>query len=288
MRQGELIFIDHLNAKGINQNPEGIAHTAVGFLEENLPEADVCLFRHIYKPDCYSIETSSPNAEKYLNQLIKTSKRSFKKHQMIYEIKDLLIFPLSDDHGKVQYIFLIAPANKVNRQKLGLICDDIQKIFCLATVQIRQYSKSSNEKMAQIISQIAHDLNSLATQIPSGNEKDSLSVAKKNYAVNLSREIMFYIRELETVRTFVSVRDLLDGIVAGISLPENVRLQTEYDDDVGYIQVDVELMDQAFSALLQNAIFASSIDGGQVTIMVMELLGRRLLLTRMIISTLLT
>jgi anti-sigma regulatory factor (Ser/Thr protein kinase) len=270
MRRRELIFIDHLDANGNNQNPERIVQNAVLFLEKNFPEVNICLFRHNYTPNCYFVETSSPNAEKYLNQLIKINKKSFKKNQLIYEIDNLLIFPLTDDGGKVKYVFVLVPENKVNREMLDMICDDIRKIFYLATIQIRQCSNSLNEKMAHLVSQIAHDFNSLVVQIPADAIDNNLLEIKKNYAMDLSREIMFYIRELETVRSVVSVKELLAGIVAGISFPDNVRLELKHNDEIGYIQVDVELMEMAISAILENAIFASGIDGGEIRITVQK------------------
>ena len=250
MQRSEFKFIDHLVANGINQNPERIVQSAVGFLENNFPELKICLLRHNYTPNSYLIETSMPNAEKYLNQLIRVNKKSFKKKQLIYEIDNLLIFPLSDDGGKVKYVFLLVPANKVNREKLDLICEDIRKIFYLASVQITQCSISLNDKMTHMVSQIAHDFNSLVVQIPSDTIDNHLLDIKKKYALRLSREIMFYIRELETIRSVVSVKELLSGIIAGVSIPENVRLEIKYNDEIGYIQVDVELIEQAIFAIL--------------------------------------
>jgi hypothetical protein len=271
MQRRELIFIDHLVADGIYQNPEKIVQSAVVFLENNFPELKICLLRHNYTPNSYLIETSTPNTEKYLNQLIKINKKSFKKKQLIYEIDNQLIFPLSDDGGKVKYVFLLIPANKVNKENLDLICEDIRKIFYLTSVQITQCSISLNDKMAHLVSQIAHDFNSLVVQIPSDTIDNNLLDIKKNYALRLSREIMFYIRELETVRSVVSVKELLTGIVAGISFPENVRLELKHNDEISYIQVDVELMEQAISAILENAIYASGLDGGEIRITVQKI-----------------
>ncbi len=268
MQRRELKFIDHLAANGNNQNPERIVGSAVVFLENNFPELKICLLRHNYTPNCYLIEIPTPNAEKYLNQLIKVNRKSFKKNQLIYETDNLLIFPLSDDGGKVKYVFLLESANKVNRKNLDMICEDIRKIFYLATVQRTQGSISLNDKMTHLVSQIAHDFNSLVAQIPSDAIDNDLIDIKKNYAMNLSREIMFFIRELETVRSVVSVKELLAGIVAGISFPDNVRLELKYNDEIGYIQVDVELMEQAITAILENAIFASGLEGGEIMITV--------------------
>jgi signal transduction histidine kinase len=268
MQRHELIFLDHLAANGSNQNPDRIVQSAVVFLENIFPELKVCLLRHNYSPNCYLIETPTANAEIFLNQLIKTNKKPFEKNQLIYETDEMLIFPLSDDGGKVKYVFLLEPAKKANRNNLDMICEDIRKIFYLATVQIRQCSISLNDKLAHLVSQIAHDFNSLVVQIPSDSIGNNLLDTKKNYAMNLSREIMFYIRELETVRSVVSLKELLAGIIAGISFPDNVRLELKYNDEIGYIQVDVELMEQAITAILTNAIFASGLEGGEIKITV--------------------
>ena len=71
-------------------------------------------------------------------------------------------------------------------------------------------------------------------------------------------------RELSINKSCVPIRDLFSGITSVISLPENVDFNLKLINKFDSLTVDVELIDRALSAIIMNAVIATSIEGGEV------------------------
>jgi signal transduction histidine kinase len=254
-----LSFVNSDSGKSKNFNDLLVEFLVLGF-----PNDEYCVLRHIYAPDCYQALSEQEKDLRYIQILNSANNWLVSDKEEFLKLNDLLIFPLSNHENQVNLliIFRTLPDNMMN--DLSLVLKEIKEVFSFISSQIDAYSESINMRMANLVSQISHDINSLMALIPGEFTKDEALSARIKYSEILSREIMYYLREIVVEKSKVPIKDLLSGITSGIQIPKNVKLSTEFIDTVDFLTVDVDLIDRALSAIIDNAVFVTHIEGGDV------------------------
>lgn len=173
----------------------------------------------------------------------------------ISDLENHAIYALINHLNNPDYLFYFGPG-------IELIHTNIKNEFHLfsnfyyglfACCMNRQ--TENHNKYANLISHVTHDMNSLLNLIDRTDIKDPLE-NKIAYIERLLPQLLLFIREMELVRVRVNVDDLLSGIVE--AHPDSDRIYLANFDGDFTISCDIELINQAFSAILDNAIKASS------------------------------
>jgi signal transduction histidine kinase len=120
---------------------------------------------------------------------------------------------------------------------------------------------------ANLISQMSHDVNSMISLIKSNVPEIEKSVTDKmNYTEQMTKDILQYVREIETLDSEVEIVELMDSIIETIPVPKNIELSKKYKVDSNSIKVDVELINRALVEIIKNSITAIEHETGKITI----------------------
>jgi signal transduction histidine kinase len=234
----------------------------VNFIERTYPEIRSDILKFVYAPDCYHKFSDSKSKTNYIDILNSTTTEEFSESGGFLTLENLHISSLSDHNNLVRFLIVLenCPENLI--EEISEVFKEIQEIFSFVSIQADANSASNTIKTANLVSRISHDINSLIALIPKDFTKDEALTTRINYSEILSREIMYYLRELTVEKSKVPVEDLFSGIISGIEFPSNVSFSKKYNDTFEKIAVDVELMDRALTAIFDNAVFATQIEGG--------------------------
>jgi hypothetical protein len=161
------------------------------------------------------------------------------------------IFSLKNDQNRPDFLFYFG-------QDILKTHDQIKDEFDICNAYYRvisncfyQGQKDNHDKCADLISHIAHDVNSLLTLIDKSLINDQLA-AKAVYLEQLMPQMLLLIRDMELIYVTVDVDDLLAGIID--AHPNSSQINLKSFDGNYNISCDIELMNQAFSAVFDNAI----------------------------------
>ena len=232
--------------------------------EQYYPEIKTYVLDFKYAVDCYQASVEQEGLKKCINRLNAASPEDFSKAGEFLQLDNLLIASLTDYKDRVKILIVFEPPSNDYRDDIETIVGEIKDIYRIVTHYLESHTEAINLKTVQLVSQIFHDINSLISLIPEVNTKDEGLSARIDYSENLARDIMYYLREISAKKSKVPLEDLLSGIISGIEFPSNVKFVVEYKNKIELIDVDVELMDKAISAIVGNAIFATQIEGGSI------------------------
>jgi signal transduction histidine kinase len=243
-------------------------HILYDYFLKKYPEdkIDILMFR--YAPECYQVLSGSGPHSNFGQVLNSADRQGFSKVGEFFSYKNLLISPVTDNKDLVKYVLVTEAHSDDVLDRLSNDIKEVNKVYKVVSWQTERDRVAVGLKTANMVSRISHDINSLIALIPKEITKDEALSARINYSEILSREIMYYLRDMVVEKSIVPVEDLLTGIISGIEFPSNVGFTKSYNDNPGSISVDVELMDRAFSAIIDNAITATEIEGGTIEMMV--------------------
>ena len=261
-------FTDWVDVQSeINPNTE-FGHILYNYFLKKYPESKIDILKFKYAPVCYQKLSGSGSHSDYDQILNSEDREGISTVGEFFRYKNLYVSPVTDHNDRVKYVVVTEPQTDDVFERLT---DDIKEVNRIYKVVVWQTEKDLMEaglKTANMVSRISHDINSLIALIPKEITKDEALSARINYSEILSREIMYYLRDTVVEKSLVPVEDLLSGIISGIEFPSNVSFTKSYNDNPDSISVDVELMDQALSAVIKNSITATEIDGGNIEMMV--------------------
>jgi len=137
-------------------------------------------------------------------------------------------------------------------------------IFGLVLDQIQSSRKNDTELTANVISQISHDLNALINLKGETPDERYKQEQKKISLGKALPRLLFYLRPIEQSLTNLSVEQLFNAIIDKYT--HKSRLQYELSGNLNSFDIfcDVELIDMAITELLDNAVYASQIQGGEI------------------------
>jgi signal transduction histidine kinase len=257
-------FINFISSYSSLEKKYRFGHILIAFFKERYSEITSEIVKFIYAPDCYQAYFKHEQAEHYLDILNSVTREEFSEKGEFLKVENLLIGPLSDHKNQVKYLILLESCPEDRFNAISYTVGEIKEIYRLLTSQVEAKAVSKNLKTAHLVSQIAHDINSLTALIPDEITKDDVINARIKYSEKMSREIMYYLREMKIEKSKVSFKDLLSGIISGLEFPPEVSFSEHYNDVFDSVTVDVELIDRALTDVFDNAIIATQIEGGDI------------------------
>jgi hypothetical protein len=263
-----LPLLKYLNQRYYDDTFSHLPECFAEFIRERFPNADVQIIKHIFAPDCYRIEDTSTNNNAIPKVLLNLKRMDVKQDASLLNLDGFYLLPIKDYNEKVSYLYIIKPNAAIDFKQLTKVGDDIQTVYRFSLLQKKMQSLIEKNEAIQIVSRLAHDMNSLVSHFPGDMVEQTGIREKLVYTDKLSRDIMFFLRELDVMKIKVSVRDLLSGIIEGIKCPQNVDITLSISKEVDFISADVELIEYSLLAVLDNAAFASQIEGGEITVTV--------------------
>jgi len=261
-------FLAYLDKNSPINDSNQFAHKIFGFLELKYPDLEFSIFQHLYAPESFISEAAKESDAKYLKLLNNRNHRQLTEYGEFLKSNGLLLFPLTDHTNQVKYVIVLEVCPNDIIDDLSVVVREIKAVFRFVSAQIENTARSIDLRMANLVSRISHDLNSLIALIPNEVAKEETLNARIKYSEILSREIMFYLREMSVDKSHVPIIDLFTGITSVISMPEKVTFNLKFIEKFDSLTVDVELIDRAISEIIMNAVIAASIEGGEVEMIV--------------------
>ncbi len=235
-----------------------------GLFEQYYPQSKAFVIDFKHAVDCYQATIEKEGIEECISRLNAASPEDFSEEGEFLQLENLLIAALTDYKDQVKILIVFESLSNDDIEDIRAVVAEMKDIYKFATRYIQSHVEKINSEMIQLISRISHDINSLISLIPEESTKDEGLSARITYLENLARDIMYYLREITAKKSTVPLKDLLSGIISGIKFPSNVSFEIQYKNETERIDVDVELMDKAISAIVGNAIFATQIEGGGI------------------------
>ncbi|NOX89452.1 MAG: HAMP domain-containing histidine kinase [Calditrichaeota bacterium] len=120
---------------------------------------------------------------------------------------------------------------------------------------------------ANQISQLLHDVESLINMFQKPDLDAAVLKERLEYQKRTNNNLLFYVRELETIKASVGLKELINACLQKRNISVS-RFSVVYDNikEDEKIEVDVELFDQAFGEILQNAIEATDGDPDKISL----------------------
>lgn len=234
-----------------SESPDGLVNNIAKYYKGILPENSYIVVSPSVEIDPFQIIHVYGDEKKILNLFT----AEIKTLTQISDLENHSIYALINHLNSPDYLFYFGPG-------IEQIHTNIKNEFYLFSSFYYGFSAccmyrqtENHNKYANLISHVTHDMNALLNLIDRTDIKGPLE-NKITYIERLLPQLLLFIREMELVRVRVNVDDLLSGIVE--AHPESDRIYLANFDGDFTISCDIELINQAFSAILDNAIKASS------------------------------
>jgi signal transduction histidine kinase len=257
-------ILDFVKSSSFSTKKQDFGRILISFFDEVHPELKSHVLRFSYAPECYKTLSENEGDRNCIKILNSSIPADFSIDKIFLKLNEFLIYPLFDYKNQLQILIIFESPLKDNIDALVHLVQDITAVYKYVTKQEDESISSVYLKAANLVSRLSHDINSLIALIPQENTKEDALNARINYSEKLSREIMYYLREMSVEKSEVPIEDLLSGIISGIDFPSNVVFSKNILKEIGLIDLDVELMDRAVTAIVDNAIFATHIEGGSI------------------------
>ena len=143
--------------------------------------------------------------------------------------------------------------------------------IALAIEQLERTEKYyQNEKMAEIgafASQLAHDFRSFLSVIQLAPESTPFLKNMARQTGAMIQDLLTFVRPDELSFMPTDFNSLLDNSLEMINVPEEIKVEKQYDPDLPSITADFNQMNRVFTNLLNNAVRAVMVKkGGRIKI----------------------
>ena len=234
-----------------SESPDGLVNNIAKYYKGILSENSFIIVSPGVGIDPFQIFLIYGDEKKILNLFT----AEIKTLTQISDLENRSIYAINNHKNKPDYLFYFGPGiEQIHTNFKNEVY--LFSSFYNGLSACSMYRQTENQiKYANLISHVTHDMNSLLSLI---DKTDIISPLenKIEYIERLLPQLLLFIREMELVRVRVNVDDLLSGIVE--AHPDYDRIYLANFDGDFTISCDIELINQAFSAILDNAIKASS------------------------------
>jgi signal transduction histidine kinase len=244
------------------QQPLDLILTTDKFIRKKFPETLFTVFSHYYLPNSIEIILPTKHGMQIYKEITTIKKKIKCKLDGFIAIKKLNIFPLFENSKKIRYLYAFSKIQENRKKELYDFLKWIQILFYLITNQLTKNNQIQSEKFANLVSQITHDFNSLLKLLVIEKISDNRI---KQYELMI-RELLFYARDPELVLTPVNCGELIHSILANLNIRKEMNVNLDLSKEINVITVDVELINKALSAIIDNALRAVSAKNGSITI----------------------
>lgn len=248
------------------------------YLQQEFPDLSFALVQHVYSPWPYRISTPGVFAEQALQMLtgLDLKNNACGREQSFYEIKDYYIFPLKDHQQHVVYILLAARSDAAARQVLIRLTGQAQNIFKCLSHTAHLSALAAHRQCGAYISNITHDFNSMIALISILNVQNDSVQQKLIYGKRLTRDFLFYLSENELSRISLTVHDMLTAVLLNFDTPIEIKDNCPAAREPMRLSVDLELINRALLAILENAVYHAGLVRGKTQINFSRLNNRSL------------
>jgi len=248
--------------------PGNLMSFFIGYLQEYFPVHSYALIHHEYSPWPYKIITPGDLAEKAVSLLSMHPGKigPLLQHDSFIQIQDLHFYTMTDHRQIINWIIACSFTREKERSLLITFCRYIQDLAVCLSQNSTRVTEKIQAKHIEYISNFSHDFNSLIAVVSALNLENDPLHKKLHYGKKLSRELLFYLRELELSRTRVKVNELIEAILKNYSADCEIRSTIKPGNDFLKLSVDVELIDKAIQAVLENAVYGAQLVNGKVII----------------------
>jgi signal transduction histidine kinase len=253
-------FLLYINAEEPD-HPEKITILFLSYCTKNFPEMNLSLYRHEYKPEFQTLLSGKNSLPKELNKNLKKLDRGS------YQIENKILVPIPDHRDLVRFIVLINTAQTDFDEELFILLRAFSNYMKSLYSQIARTSSDQILHHANLISQVTHDFTSFLNQV----DRQSLTLARKSYAENMLKQLLFYIRDFDLEFCSVPLSEYIEGVVSEIKQPSAGRISVRGADTIATISIDVELFSKALLNIIDNAIDASPDNIGTITLEIFRL-----------------
>ncbi len=237
------VLLQQLNGS----NPRELILSYFDFLQHFFPDMHVGLYEYSPSPD-------NPILIAGDNIILKFKAGEDNLHQFL--------FPLLDKNSG--YMIILNSTDRTKNQIVADYHDFFLQLFKLLLIQIESSREHLTEFWARLISQLTHDVN--AYIYPDGNDSDpAIKIEQKKESLrNAIPRLLILIRPLQLSEIKISSGSLITAVID--KYPQKALISYDRNDLLHnfHIRCDPELIDMAITELLDNAVFASQLQGGSV------------------------
>jgi signal transduction histidine kinase len=269
-------FFTFLKDNNLKLGDRDILSLILQYFKLHLNEVSITMLEHCYEPECYRCPSASEEEFQFRNEILNLFEKKISAEKRLFEINAYYLFPLTDEKEEVHLLFKFYPSSAIEFKYLSKLCTEAESVWRLAEAVKSKTSDALEQEVIHLADRLTHDLNALASMsLPAAEGDDSLR-DRIAYSHRLSRSIMLYLRDLKMHPARVSVKELIGDIVEELGSDTKHNIELNFIGDFGFIQVDVEHIAHALSAIIENAITASMIAGGQISIFVRRIRNKSL------------
>lgn len=252
-------YLTHIKNAG---DIDSLAQLSGQFLNEQLSLTDFVIIKHLIHPDPYHIIFSKYDSfqiDQWQDDFLKFS-GSIKPYTDICFNKNYYYF-FDALYSKQDSVFLLCK-DKLPDEALQLLklWDQLNSLIIYTR---RQAENKVMKAQANLLSQLMHDLGAIIS-LSEKIEKNEELQKRTAYQRQVNKNLLFFIRDIELLKSTVSIRQLISASLSLINLDNKISLMIT--DKMTDITVDVELFSKAFIEIVQNAIKAVQNDLSKIEI----------------------
>lgn len=246
------------------------------YFKSQLEDINISVLEHLAQPDCYRVLNLSDGELQFRHILLAFSEKKISTGSLLHLVDDYYLFTLTDQANRVHFVIGFTPAGAIDLERLISLCTEVQSVWRLTNQVAAKNSEAAAGRTATLISRITHDLSALASLSSPAAEKDDSLKDKIEYSHNLSRAIMLYLRDPDLHKVSVPAKDLIESIVQALPSPGKIKINMTMMNKLGSISADIEYIEQAVQAIVENAIMATRLTGDEINISIMRKKGQSL------------
>ena len=250
--------------KNVNSS-EKLILSYLDYLKKHYSEYDCICIKHKFTPEPYTLISGKPETQIRFEKFIADSRSdNLNEHWDMRPILNQNKFP--------DYLFLAAPLTDNLAKKIAAEFELFQNIYNGFINSTESTYLKTQIYSANLISQLTHDINSLINYLQEA-ELTSLLDSKISYIDILIPKLLLFVRELDLTCSSLNVNDLLTGIIE-INSPERIRFTPCAEEK--FISCDAELINNALTAIINNAFQAASDSRDNIEVTINIIAGQSL------------
>ncbi len=172
--------------------------------------------------------------------------------------------------GKSAYepgFIVIAPQKDLEKPAFKALIEDWRALHLILREHAQHLLAEQNLEYGNQISQLIHDIDALMRLWEDPTQEPQRIEKRLVYQKKLNQRLLFFVRDLEILKTKVNLKQLLDAVLEDSRLAK-LRGQLKFHNisPETTIEVDLELFNMAVQEALQNALKASQNDLSKIEV----------------------
>ncbi|KON28442.1 hypothetical protein AC481_01710 [miscellaneous Crenarchaeota group archaeon SMTZ-80] len=264
-------FIDFLKLNHAIKNANELILIFDSFIKKRYPSISHTVLEHMISPNAYHIIFDTSFSREVCKKLMEYKHKIGIQHNKFIRIDELSLFIVHDSEKNVRYLVIFKKLPSADEKPILNHCENLQYLFYLMQNQESYIERIQQDIQANLVSHINHDFNSLISLVRTEALDKILLEEKLSYSQHLINQLLLYIRETDVMKSHVPVKELIEAVLHNHPVPNHLTFTYAIEENLQSISVDVELIDQAIAAILDNAIRATAHSGGDIILTVRKI-----------------